>query len=255
MQIHPTSIISPGARLGTNVKIGPYAIIEADTEIGPDTEIRAHAVVKRFTSLGQSNTVHEGAVLGGEPQDIGFVDCESYLRIGSNNHIREGVTVHRGTQPNSETIVGSNCFLMSNAHVGHNSRLGDGVIIASNVALAGHVEIQDQAFISGGVVIHQFCRVGRLAMIGGNSKIVQDCLPFVVTDGFPGRACGLNKVGLKRAGVDSITIQNLKQAYRLLLRSKLSLEAALDEIESISDPMVKFLSNFIRSSSRGFCRD
>lgn len=255
MQIHPTSIISPGARLGSNVRVGPYAIIEADTEIGPDTEIRAHGVVKRFTSLGQSNIVHEGAVLGGEPQDTGFVDCESYLRIGSNNRIREGVTIHRGTQPNSETIVGSDCFLMSNAHLGHNSRLGNGVIIASNVALAGHVEIQDQAFISGGVVIHQFCRVGRLAMIGGNSKIVQDCLPFVVTDGFPGRACGLNKVGLKRAGVDSSTIQNLKQAYRLLLRSKLSLEAALDEIEGLSDPMVRVLSDFIRSSTRGFCHD
>ena len=255
MQIHPTSIISPGARLGTNVIIGPFAIIEGDTEIGHDTEIRAHAVVKRFTSLGHANIVHEGAVLGGEPQDTGFVDCESYLRIGSNNHFREGVTIHRGTRSNSETIVGSNCFLMSNAHVGHNSRLGDGVIIASNVAVAGHVEIQDQAFISGGVVIHQFCRVGRLAMIGGNSKIVQDCLPFVVTDGFPGRACGLNKVGLKRAGVDSTTMQNLKQAYRLLLRSNLTLEAALEEMEGISDPMVRYLSDFIRSSTRGFCHD
>ena len=147
--------------------------------------------------------------------------------VGASNTFRENATVHRGTQPGSETIIGSDCFIMACAHVAHNCRLGDRVIVANNVALAGHVEINDGAFISGGVVVHQFCRLGRLAMIGGNAKIVQDCLPFVVTDGVPGRAHGLNLIGLRRAGFKSSEIQKLKEAYRLLLRSGLGLEAAL----------------------------
>jgi UDP-N-acetylglucosamine acyltransferase len=230
-------------------------VIEAETGIGEGSEIRAHAVIKRFTNLGPGNTVHEGAVLGGEPQDLGFVDCKSYLRIGANNRIREGVTIHRGTQPESETTIGSNCFIMANAHVAHNCRLGDEVIIANNVALAGYVDIHDRVFISGGVVVHQFCRIGRLAMIGGNSKIVQDCLPFVITDGVPGRAHGLNIVGLRRAGLKSSELQSLKQAYRLLLRSGLSLDDALESISNLTDPLVSQMIDFIRNSSRGFCHE
>src|SRR4029453_7821181 len=121
------------------VSIGPYVLIEEDVEIGENTEVRGHAVIKQFTTLGAANIVHEGAVLGGEPQDIGFKACTSYLRIGSNNRIREGVTLHRGTEPQSETVVGSNCFIMANAHVAHNCRLGNAVIMANNVALAGYV--------------------------------------------------------------------------------------------------------------------
>lgn len=255
MNIHPTAIVSSAAKLGSGVSVGPYAVIEEDTEIGEGADIRAHAVIKRFTTLGPANIVHEGAVLGGEPQDVAFVDCRSYLRIGSNNQIREGVTMHRGTQPESATIVGSNCSFMANAHVAHNCRLGGHVVIANNVALAGHVDIEDQVFISGGVVVHQFCRIGRLAMIGGNSKIVQDCLPFVVTDGAPGRARGLNVVGLRRAGFKSGGLQNLKRAYRILLRSGLPLTDALTSLEKLGDPLVDHLAHFIRNSSRGFCHE
>ncbi|HSB09085.1 MAG TPA: acyl-ACP--UDP-N-acetylglucosamine O-acyltransferase [Blastocatellia bacterium] len=255
MDIHSTAIVSPGARLGAGIRIGPYAVIEEDTTIGDGCEIRAHAVIKRFTALGAASTVYEGAVLGGEPQDVAFVDCRSYLRIGPNNCIREGVTMHRGTQPESATIVGSSCFIMANAHVAHNCRLGDGVIIANNVALAGHVEIQDQVFIGGGAGVHQFCHIGRLAMIGGNSKIVQDCLPFVTTDGNPGRARGLNIVGLRRAGFKSSELRKLKEAYRLLLRSGSSLHAALTSLEKLDDPLVSQLIDFIRNSSRGFCHE
>ena len=255
MKIHPTSIVSPGASLGPGVIIGPYAVIEDDTEIGEGTDIRAHAVVKRYTILGPANTVYEGAILGGEPQDVSFVNCKSYLRIGSNNRIREGVTMHRGTQPESATLLGSNCFVMANAHVAHNCKLGNGVIIANNVALAGHTEIRDQAFISGGVVVHQFCRIGRLAMIGGNSKIVQDCLPFILTDGVPGRSHGLNIVGLRRAGYKTSDLQNLKEAYRLLLRSGLSLENAILSLEQNTDPLVAELIDFVRTSQRGFCHE
>jgi UDP-N-acetylglucosamine acyltransferase len=255
MNIHPTAIISSGARLGSNIIIGPYAIIEPDTEIGDRTEIRAHAVVKRFTTLGPENVVHEGAVLGGEPQDVGYAECESYLRVGARNRIREGATMHRGTQPGSETVVGDDCFIMAYAHVAHNCRLGNAVILANNVALAGHIDIEDRVFISGGVVVHQFCRIGRLAMIGGNSKIVQDCLPFITTDGVPGRAHGLNLVGLKRAGFKSSEIQKLKEAYRLLLRSGLAKEDALSQLATFDDPLVKHLASFVRSSERGFCHE
>ncbi len=255
MSIHPTSIIESGAGLGEGVRIGPYAIIESDTRIGDDSEIRAHASIKRFTTLGRSNTIHEGAIIGGEPQDIAFRECESYVRIGDANQIREGVTVHRGTEPGSETVIGSNCFLMVCSHVAHNCHLGNRVILANNVALAGHIRIGDQAFISGGVVVHQFCRIGRLAMIGGNSKIVQDCLPFVITDGVPGRACGLNTVGLRRAGLNLAEIQQLKQAYRLLLRSGLRLEEALERMSEIENPLVREMIDFARNSRRGFCHE
>lgn len=255
MSIHPTAIISESARLGAGVRVGPYAIIEQDTTIGASTEIRAHAVVKRYTTLGEASFIHEGAVVGGEPQDLSFKECESYLRVGARSSIREGATLHRGTEPGSATTVGSDCFIMVCAHVAHNCRLGDRVILANNVALAGHVEIDDQAFISGGVVVHQFCRVGRLAMIGGNSKIVQDCLPFVITDGVPGRACGLNIVGLRRAGFKSSEIQKLKDAYRVLLRSGLALEAALARLTDMGDPLVDNLAGFARHSRRGFCRE
>ena len=255
MNIHPTSIISESAQLGLSVSVGPYAIIEQDTSIGDGTEIRAHSVIKRFTKLGPENVVHESAVLGGEPQDLGFSETESYLRIGARNSIREGVTMHRGTQPGSVTSVGSNCFIMAYAHVAHDCRLGDRVIIANNVALAGHVEIEDQVFISGGVVVHQFCRVGRLAMIGGNSKIVQDCLPFVITDGMPGRAHGLNLVGLRRAGFKSSEIVKLKEAYRILLRSGLTLEQALSRMSDLGDSLVDYIVEFARQGARGFCRE
>src|SRR5262249_18082954 len=255
MKIHPTAIVSPLAKVGTDVEIGPYAVIEDDTEIGDRCEIRSHAVIKRFTTLGQSNIVYEGAVLGGEPQDIAFIECTTYLRIGGNNRIREGVTIHRGSQPNSETLVGSHCFLMAHSHIAHNCRLRDRVIVANNVALAGYVEIQDEAFISGGVVVHQFTRIGCLAMIGGNAKIVQDCLPFVISDGAPGRAHGLNIVGLRRAGLKPYEIRILKEAYRLLLRSGLSLEEGLAGLQRIDDPLVTQLIDFVRSSKRGFCHE
>jgi len=252
--IHPTAIVSSSARIGSGVSVGPYAVIEPDTEIGDGTEIRAHACVKRFTTLGPGNVVHECAVLGGEPQDVSFKERESYLRIGARNRIREGVTMHRGTGPGSETVVGSDCFIMACAHVAHDCQLGDGVILANNVALAGYVEIEERAFLSGGVVVHQFCRIGQLAMIGGNSKIVQDCLPFIITDGVPGRARGLNVVGLRRAGVSGDQVRSLKQAYVILMRCGLGLDAALEQLGEIDDPPVRHLVGFVRGSQRGFCR-
>jgi UDP-N-acetylglucosamine acyltransferase len=255
MKIHPTAIINDGARLGEGVIIGPYAVVESETVIGDRTEIRAHAIIKRFTTFGQENVIYEAAIIGGEPQDLAFTDCESSVQIGDRNRIREGVTIHRGTQAGSATIIGSDGYLMAYAHVAHNCVLGDRVILANHIALAGYVEISDQVFISGGVVVHQFCRLGRLAMVGGNSKIVQDCLPFVTTDGIPGRAHGLNMVGLRRAGFKSSEVRALKEAYRLLLRSGLPLDEALSQLAALNDANVDQLIEFVRGSKRGFCHE
>jgi UDP-N-acetylglucosamine acyltransferase len=251
--IHPTALVDPEARLGADVAVGPYAIVEGGTAIGARTDVRARAVVKRYTTLGTDNHVHEAAVLGGEPQDVSFQGGASALLIGDRNRIREGVTVHRASA-GGETRIGSDCFLMAYAHVAHDDRLGDGVILANNVALAGHVHVADRAFLSGGVVVHQFCRVGRLAMVGGNSKIVQDCLPFVITDGVPGRARGLNVVGLRRAGFTAAQLRALKHAYRILLRSGLPLDTALTTLDALADPLADELAAFVRASKRGFHR-
>ena len=253
MDKHETAIVDSGARIAPSVRIGPCAVIESDVEVGNRSEIRAHACIKRFTRLGADNIVHEGAVLGGEPQDVSYAECESFLRIGERNRLRENVTVHRGTQPGSETRIGSDCLIMVGAHIAHNCKVGDRVIMANNVAMAGYVEIGDGAFISGGAMAHQFTRIGRLAMIGGMSKIVQDCLPFSITDGRPGRACGLNIVGLRRAGFASNKIRVLKQAYRILLRSNLTLENAIDKMNQLDDPAVNELVEFVKASTRGFC--
>lgn len=252
--IHPTAIVSASARLGDQVRIGPYAVIEDETELGEGTEVRAHAVIKRYTRLGAGNLVFEGAVLGGEPQDLSFRDVPTALTIGDRNTIREGVTIHRASQPGGATVIGDDCFLMAYAHIAHDNKLGDRVILANNVVLAGHVEVGDRAFLSGGVGVHQFCRVGRLAMIGGNAKIVQDCLPFVITDGVPGRARGLNVVGLRRAGVTAAQLTTLKQAYRLLLRSALPVREALNRLAALQDPLVNELAAFVKEAQRGFHR-
>ncbi len=252
MSIHPTAIVDGGARLGEGVVIGPCAVVEDEVTIGARTELRAHAVVKRYTTLGAGNTVHEGAVLGGEPQDLGFTGGETRLEIGDGNRIREGVTIHRATRPGQVTRVGSGCFLMAYAHIAHDNRIGDHVIIANNTALAGYVDIDRGAFLSGGVVVHQFCRIGRLAMIGGNSKVIQDALPFVTTDGVPCRARGLNLVGLRRAGVPASQVRALKEGYRLLLQANLRLPDALERMAALQDPLVDEMTAFVRASKRGF---
>ncbi len=252
MSVHATAIVSPQAQLGHDVSIGPYAVVEEGTVIGHGCEIRAHAVVKGHTCLGSGNRVHEGAVLGGEPQDLSFRGQETRLVIGDRNVIREGATIHRSTKEGGATVVGSDCFLMAYTHVAHDCRLGDRVVMANNVMLAGHVEVGDRAFLGGGAAVHQFCRVGRLAMLGGIAKVVQDCLPFVITDGHPARARGLNVVGLRRAGVSASQLGTLREAYRLLVRSGLHREAALEKMARLQDPMVDEIIAFVRVSKRGF---
>jgi UDP-N-acetylglucosamine acyltransferase len=252
MAIHPTAVVSDGARLGDDVVIGPHAVIEAGAEIGDGSVIGAHAIVKRYTTLGRQNRVFEGAVLGGEPQDLAYDGSPSRLVIGDRNTIREGVTIHRASKPGAATVVGSDCFLMAYAHVAHDCRIADRVIMANDALLSGHIEVGERAFISGCVVVQQFSRIGRLALLGGGSKVPKDCLPFVITDGNPARARGLNVVGLRRAGMGAAELRALKEALRLLLRSALPLAEALERMSELRHPLVDEMIEFARASKRGF---
>lgn len=236
------------------MRIHPTAIIEDNVEIGPDCEIAAYAVIKQFTRLGARNRVFEHAVLGGEPQDVKFKGEKSYLEIGDDNLIREFCTFHRANGAGQTTRIGSRNFFMVGVHVAHNCVIGDDNIFANEVALAGHITIEDHVFLSNNVGAHQFVRMGRYAMVGGKSKIVQDVLPFFITDGNPPRVRGVNTVGLTRAGFSEAQRRTLKNAYRTLLRSGALLEEAVTELEQIDDENVAHLVRFIRGSKRGFTR-
>ena len=234
--------------------IHPTAIIENDVEIGPDCEIGAYSVIKRYTKIGARNRISEHVILGGEPQDTKFKGETSYLEIGDDNLIREFCTFHRANGEGTTTRIGSRNFFMVGVHVAHNCAIGDDNIFANEVALAGHIEIEDHAFLSNNVGAHQFVRMGRFAMVGGKSKIVQDVLPFFITDGNPSRLRGVNSVGLRRAGFSEEERRALKDAYKLLCRSTMPLQDALRELEQFDDKNVSHLVNFIRNSKRGFIR-
>ena len=253
-EIHPTAIVSPHAELAADVRVGPYAVIEPDVEVGAGCEVGAHAVVKRYTTLGARNRVFEHACLGGEPQDVKFEGEQSSLVIGDDNLIREFVTIHRASGAGAVTRLGHRNFLMIGVHVAHNCEIGDDNIFANGAALAGHITVEDHAFLSSNVGCHQFIRIGRYAMVGGKSKIVQDVLPFFTTDGNPPRVRGTNSVGLRRAGFTAESRRRLKRAYQLLFHAGRPLAAALAELEQVDDEHVRHLVNFIRHSKRGFTR-
>jgi len=234
--------------------IHPTAIIEDNVQIGPDCEIAAYAVIKQYTRLGARNRVFEHAVIGGEPQDVKFRGETSYLEIGDDNIIREYCTLHRANGEGETTRIGSRNFFMVGVHVAHNCEIGDDNIFANEVALAGHITIEDHAFLSNNVGAHQFVRMGRYAMIGGKSKIVQDVLPFFITDGNPSRLRGVNSVGLRRGGFSEEERRALKDAYKLLFRATLPIQDALRELEHVDDENVAHLVRFIQSSKRGFIR-
>jgi UDP-N-acetylglucosamine acyltransferase len=236
------------------MRVHPTAIIEDEVEIGPDCEIAAYAVIKRFTRLGARNRVFEHAVIGGEPQDVKFKGEKSFLEIGDDNIIREFCTFHRANGAGQTTRIGSRNFFMVGVHVAHNCAIGDDNIFANEVALAGHIEIEDHVFLSNNVGAHQFVRMGRFAMIGGKSKIVQDVLPFFITDGNPPRVRGVNTVGLTRAGFSEEAKRELKNAYKKLFRSGAPLVDILSELEQIDDENVAHLIRFIRGSKRGITK-
>jgi UDP-N-acetylglucosamine acyltransferase len=254
MAIHPTAIVSPKAELDSTVEVGPHAIIEDHVKIGEGTRIWANAYLTGCIEIGRDNEIHMGAVIGHEPQDLSFKrDCRSCLKIGDRNVIREYVTIHRGTEPDSATAIGDDNFLMVSCHVAHNCVIGNRVIIANAVLLGGHVHVGDRAFVSGGVVVHQFIRIGRLAMISGNARIAMDVPPFLLV-AERNEVHGLNVVGLKRAGVSAEAQTELKRAYKMLFRSGLSFAQATKEAGTLASPEARELVEFVRNSTNGVCR-
>ena len=254
--IHPTAIVSDQAQLGENNIIGPHVVIEDDVQLGNGNSILTGAVLKNGVRMGNDNSVYEYAVIGGLPQDLGFdAATRSYVTIGHNNTLREYVTVHRASKAQAETRLGDRNYLMTHVHLAHDCQLGNQVIIAPSTGLGGHVHVADRAFISGGVMVHQFVHIGTLAMIGGNTKITQDVLPYMITDGVPGTVRGLNLVGLRRAGFTRPDIQVLKKAYQLIHRSAQPQQAILDDLRQIDSPYALHLVEFITSSSRSFHRE
>lgn len=254
MSIHNTAIVSAKSEIDPTAEIGPNVIIEEGVRIGPRVKVIANAQICTGTEIGEGTVIHIGAVIGNVPQDYAYKGQRTYTRIGKNNLIREYVTIHRGTVEGSSTVVGDNNMLMVQSHLGHNCRIGDNVIIANSALLAGYVEVDSFAFISGNVVFHQFCRVGRNAMIGGFTGVNKDVPPYMLVRG-PSAVRGLNLVGLRRAGIPRETIRELKEAYKIIFTSGLMLSEAVQKVkDSFKTEEVKNLLAFIESSKRGICR-
>ena len=259
--IHPTAIIHPSAQIGTNVVIGPYSVIREHTIIGDNSVIHSHVVILPHTHIGKNCQIHSFSTLGGDPQDLKFNGEETYVIIGDNNVLREYVTVNRGTKSGDKTQIGDNNFLMAYCHVAHNCVIKSNVVMANAATLAGHVVIEDYAILGGLSGIHQFVRVGAYCLIGGCSKVTQDVPPYIKVDGHPVNPHGLNSLGLKRHHFSDEVITHLKNAYKILYRSVLPLDDAIQKMvdECGDSPEVKHFIDFIQDSKnsshhRGICR-
>jgi UDP-N-acetylglucosamine acyltransferase len=256
MSIAPTARIDPRASIAPDASIGDYCVIESDVVIGAGCRLEPYVYVKRWTTLGEANEISAGTVLGTDPLDKNFTGERSYLRIGNRNKIREHYTISRGTKPESVTEIGDDNYIMTSGHIAHNCKIGNRTVICSCALVAGHVEVEDGAFISGGVVIHQFSKIGELAMIGGNTRVNSDVPPYMLCSDFNAAVKGLNVVGLKRAGLRHSDVVPLKRAYQILFRSSLKLEEALRRIEAeCATAHTRHLVDFIRRSERGICRE
>jgi UDP-N-acetylglucosamine acyltransferase len=245
------------AELGQGVVIGPLAIVEAGAVIGDDCRLEARAIVKGRTILGPNNEVGEGAVVGGRAQHVQVHEPGGTLVIGQGNRIRENVTIHRGWANDATTTIGDNCLIMVAAHVGHDCRVGNHAILVNNCMLGGHVQVEERAYISGGVAIHQFCRIGRLAMVGGLAKIVQDVPPLVMVEGAgSAEVVGLNKVGLRRNGYSADQVAQLKLAYRVIYRQGLRWNEVLEILRTqFSTGPAAVFYEFLKAGRRGFVQE
>ncbi|MBL1210858.1 MAG: acyl-ACP--UDP-N-acetylglucosamine O-acyltransferase [Geminocystis sp. GBBB08] len=247
--IHPTAIIDKKAELDSSVEIAPNVVIGADVKIGANTFIGANVVVSGPIEIGCDNQIFPGAALGLAPQDLKYKGDQSSVKIGHRNIIREYVTINRATGEGEETVIGNDNLLMAYVHVAHNCILGDRIVIANSVALAGHVEIESKAVIGGMLGIHQFVKIGKMAMLGGMSRIDRDVPPYMLVEGNPSHVRSLNLVALKRNNFDNEEIFLLKKAYKILYKSGLTISQALKELEHLSDnEHIKHLTKFMESS-------
>lgn len=252
MRIHPTAVVSGQAELAEGCEIGPFCIIEAGAVLGPKCVLESHVVIKTGTTLGAENRVGVGAVIGGPPQHVRPPERTGSVLVGSRNVFREHVTINRALDETSVTRVGDDNLLMIGVHVGHDCRIGNRVICANNALFGGHVTVADRAFVSGGAAFHQYCRVGRIAMVGGQAHITRDVPPFVTIDGATSFVVGLNVVGARRAGLGDEELSQLKAAYRLIYRSGLPWTEILARLASdfSTGPAADF-HPFLVGSQRG----
>jgi UDP-N-acetylglucosamine acyltransferase len=249
--IHPTAVIHTGAEIDPTVKIGPYAVIGDRVKIGADTSIGAHAIIEGPTEIGVGNQIFPGAAIGLDSQDLKYDGGDTWVKIGDYNRIREYVTINRATGDGEATVIGNNNLLMAYVHVAHNCVLEDEVKVANATSLAGDVYIESGAVISGVLGIHQFVRIGRLAMVAGMTRIQRDVPPYTIVEGNPARVRSLNLVGMKRSNFSSAELNALKEAYRIIYNSNHTLQEALESLESsAATDQVKHLYKFLQASSQ-----
>jgi UDP-N-acetylglucosamine acyltransferase len=253
--IHRTAIIADGAEVDPTCEVGPYAIIDGQVTIGAGCRVGPHVHLTGLTQIGANNVFHTGCVIGDAPQDLKYKDEPTSLRIGDGNTFREHVTIHRSAKLFEETVIGSGNYLMAASHVGHNSVFGNNIIVANGALIAGHVTVQDRVFISGNCLIHQFTRVGTLALMQGGSAISKDLPPFTIARG-DNHICGLNIIGLRRAGVTAQERLELKKLYRAIFRNGHSIRSATDHaFGEFSGERARVMLEFVRASKRGVCTD
>jgi UDP-N-acetylglucosamine acyltransferase len=257
MSVHPTAIVARGARLHPTVEVGPYAVIGSQVEIGAGTTVGPHAVIEGRTRLGERNKVFQFASVGAPPQDLKYAGEESALEIGNENLIREFTTLHKGTTGGGGvTRIGDRNLFMAYAHVAHDCQVGSGCVFANGATLGGHVEVGDHAILGGLAAVHQFTRIGRHAFVAGGSMVVMDVPPFCTAQGDRAELVGINSIGLARHGFSEEQIARVKEAYRILFRSKLPLEDAIERLRTeLGDQTeIQLLLDFVTTSHRGLTR-
>ena len=255
-QIHPTAVVHAAAELGEEVQIGAYCVVGAGVVLGARCRLHEHVVIAGPTTIGPDNEFYPFASIGQRSQDLKYAGEPTFLEIGSGNVFREFTTANRATAPESRTRIGHRGNFLAYAHIAHDCIVGDGVIFSNNGTLAGHVEVGDGAVIGGLTAVHQFCRIGRLAITGGCSKIVQDVPPFMMVDGNPARVRHINQLGLERAGLPAETIRAVKDAFRVLYRANLNTGQAIEQLQRdfAANPEISQLIEFVTTSQRGIIR-
>lgn len=252
MSIAPHTVVSSRAKIGSDVEIGPFCIVEPDVRIGDGCRLESHVVLRKGTILGEGNVLSSGVSIGGLPQHTAVTEPCGNVIIGDKNIFRENVSIHRAMKESNSTILGNENYLMVNAHVAHDCKVGNNNVLVNNVMLAGHVQVGNKVNLGGAVGVHQFCRVGSLAMVGGQAHVIQDVPPFVTVDGLTSRIVGLNQIGLRRNGRSSEEIKTLKEVYRLVFRSGLpwrEILRKLDEQYAIG-PGAE-MTQFLKGTKRG----
>jgi UDP-N-acetylglucosamine acyltransferase len=252
--VHPTALVAPGAQLHPGARVGPFCVVEGDVVIGPDCILEPNVVLKSGTRMGSRNHIHTGAVIGEPPQDLKYHGESTEIIIGEDNLIREYVTLHRATGEGEATLIGDHNLIMAYCHLGHNCEIGSHIQMANFAGLAGHVKVEDRAVLGAICGVHQYVRVGTLAMLGGYSKIVQDCPPYCMVDGRRASVVALNFRGLRRAGLDENARRALRSAFRLLFRSDYNTTEALERLEQEVEqtPEVRHLAEFMRAFGQGY---